>query len=238
MLQTSEHRGEVVVGAWSPSASDLIRPLPPFDTKKPRWGFSFRALNADVFFGASFKTHGNGRRETKGNKTKDHLGNTLLETPHDISQGHKIFIRFIRTLYIADFGQKCSVTSLTTATVDRKWTWQTNVGGEKEISGQGNLHASSTRLAIDLAEHDVLCACQDKMGLNENVKDTQLRMCTRESAIINSPMMATTSASMCPWAILSRPAWEKNNNTKHSWTSWITEASPPHCTAVNSSNSK
>lgn len=83
---------------------------------------------------------------------------------------------------------------------------ETNVGGEKEISGQGNLHKSSLRLAIDLAEHNVLCACQDEMGLNENVKDTQMRVCTRESATINSPMMATTSASMCPWAILSRPA--------------------------------
>lgn len=52
-------------------------------------------------------------------------------------------------------------------------------------------------------------------------------------AQLNSPMMATTSASMWPWAILSRPAWEKSRKQKHSWASWATKAWRLRCAALH-----
>lgn len=47
-----------------------------------------------------------GREKRKGTKQKAILEMHSLKTRRYISQGHKIFIRFIRTLYIVDFGQK------------------------------------------------------------------------------------------------------------------------------------
>lgn len=38
-------------------------------------------------------------------EAKVHLRNAHIKTHHYIDKGHKIFIRFIQTLYMVDFGQ-------------------------------------------------------------------------------------------------------------------------------------
>lgn len=111
MLHTSEPRGEVVVGAWSPSVSDLIRPLPSLDTRRPRWGFGLCSHVYCFIFTrwVQEKAHLN-KKWVSDQKTYSIKHNLLLLL------GHKIFIRFIWTLYIVDFSSDLSEALL-------QWRW-------------------------------------------------------------------------------------------------------------------
>lgn len=125
---------------------------------------------------------------------------------------HKIFIRFIWTLYIIDYKQTC----LSKPHYSKQEENPTNWCGVERIH---SAFPGTFTLTVNLAKHYVLCTWKRRRGSVNFIQKLIFRIFTRFTEeiffflkldswkiIAFLPIMATTSASMCPLAILSRPA--------------------------------